>query len=127
MTTPQSRDTIAQLVDARNRGDIEATLALYEDHATLVAEAGKVVSGKNALREALVNFVAMKPKFTVIGSEIVVAGDLAMHCSHWSLHGTASDGQVFQLSGRSADVLRRQEDGNWLMALDNPWGTAILD
>lgn len=26
----------------------------------------------------------------------------------------------------TADVLRRQADGNWLFAIDNPWGTQLL-
>ena len=30
------------------------------------------------------------------------------------------------MSGRSSDILRRQPDGNWLIALDNPWGTDIV-
>lgn len=32
------KDVVKQLVDAVNRGDIEAALALYEPEATLVAE-----------------------------------------------------------------------------------------
>jgi len=30
------------------------------------------------------------------------------------------------MSGESTDVLRRQEDGRWLIVLDNPWGAQIL-
>ncbi len=30
------------------------------------------------------------------------------------------------MSGESTDVLRRQPDGRWLIALDNPWGVQIL-
>jgi len=31
-----------------------------------------------------------------------------------------------QMNGRSSDILRHQLDGNWLIALDNPWGTNIV-
>lgn len=44
----------------------------------------------------------------------------------WRLQGTAQDGTAFDLSGRTADVLRRQPDGGWLMAIDNPYGTDLL-
>jgi ketosteroid isomerase-like protein len=30
------------------------------------------------------------------------------------------------MAGESSDVLRRQRDGRWLIALDNPWGADLL-
>lgn len=45
-----------------------------------------------------------------------VAGDLALVHTRWSLEATAPDGAA----------LRRQPDGRWLIAIDNPWGTAVL-
>lgn len=29
-------------------------------------------------------------------------------------------------AGESSDILRRQADGRWLIALDNPWGAQVL-
>ena len=51
---------------------------------------------------------------------------MALFCSKWSLTGTGPDGKPMQLGGLSSDILRRQADGTWLIAIDNPWGTAIL-
>jgi ketosteroid isomerase-like protein len=31
------------------------------------------------------------------------------------------------MGGVSSDVLRRQHDGRWLIAVDNPWGATILE
>jgi ketosteroid isomerase-like protein len=51
------------------------------------------------------------------------SGDLALlHC-RWALSGTGPDGSPLNLSGTTADVVRRQADGTWLFAIDNPWGT----
>jgi ketosteroid isomerase-like protein len=52
--------------------------------------------------------------------------DLALYCSKWQLKGSSEDGSPIQYEGTSTDVLRRQADGSWLIAIDNPWGAAIL-
>jgi ketosteroid isomerase-like protein len=41
----------------------------------------------------------------------------------WSFTGTGPDGEPVKLTGRNADVLRRQSDGGWRFVIDNPWGT----
>jgi ketosteroid isomerase-like protein len=52
---------------------------------------------------------------------------MAFYCSDWSMSATDAKGNLIQMKGRTSDVLRRQADGTWLVAFDNPWGTAILD
>ena len=37
--------------------------------------------------------------------------------------GTGPNGTPVMLTGRYADVLRRQDDGSWRFVIDNPWGT----
>lgn len=52
------------------------------------------------------------------------AGDLARRCSCWTLGGTAPDGSAVALARRGAEVVRRQADGAWRLALDNPFAGA---
>ena len=47
-------------------------------------------------------------------------GLVLMH-SRWVLSGAGPDGQVTEQRGTSAEVLRRQPNGAWLYALDNPF------
>lgn len=126
MNTPTPLDAVTQLVDARNRGSLEEAIALYEPDATLVAQPGVVLSGSKAIRESLMRFAALRPAFESTARQIVESNGIALHCSQWSLRGTDPTGKVVQLAGRTADILRKQPDGNWLIALDNPWGTGIL-
>ena len=86
----------------------------------------RLATGTLALRAALAGFVALKPTLTSEAHQVVEAGDVALYCSRWSLRGTDPAGNPVKMSGRSSDILRRQSDGNWLIALDNPWGTDIL-
>jgi ketosteroid isomerase-like protein len=126
MRTITPLEAVTQFVQAMNRGDLETALSMYEPSACLVVKPGVVVTGSPALREALKGFAALKPVLTNTGQQIVEAGDVALSCAQWSLRGTDPAGNPVQMSGRSADILRRQSDGNWLIALDNPWGTDIV-
>ena len=48
----------------------------------------------------------------------VVSGTTAK----WVLEGTGPDGKPMRMEGQSAEVARRQPDGTWRFAIDNPHG-----
>jgi ketosteroid isomerase-like protein len=54
--------------------------------------------------------------------QVVYAGDVALVANRWVLDGTTPDGDPVRLAGRSADVLRRVSNGDWRIAIDDPWG-----
>jgi ketosteroid isomerase-like protein len=124
MLSPTPLILITQLIQARNHGDIETAVALFETNATLVVSPGNVVQGEEALRASLIQYKSLNANFEATHS-FVEAGDLALHCSHWSLIGIDPAGNAIKITSSSADVLRRQPDGNWRVALDNPWGTSL--
>lgn len=118
---PEECDTI--LVDAINKGDLEAALALYEPNARFVQESGEVVTGHPAIREEMKGFLALKPKFSIKVTEVQSAdGNIALTQAKWSVSGTDADGKPVTMSGRSAEVVRRQADGTWMFVIDNPRG-----
>jgi ketosteroid isomerase-like protein len=104
--------------------DLDGLLALYEPNATIMHQPGQVVSGTAAIREALADLLGLKPTFDMPEIKPAIrSGDLALLRSRWTLSGTGPDGSPVNLSGTTADVVRRQADGTWLFAIDNPWGT----
>ena len=40
----------------------------------------------------------------------------------WQLGMTGPDGKPVELAGRSVEVVRREPDGRWLFAIDEPFG-----
>ena len=53
---------------------------------------------------------------------VIKSGDLAVLYGEWSLTGGLDpDGNPVDLEGRSTDVMRRQSDGWWLDAIDDPY------
>ena len=123
--------TTATLFDAvvasRNRNDLAAYLGCYEYEATIVLQPGAVATGQEALRNFFSFYQSMKPTFTVVRREFIEGPEITLHLSSWTLTGTDADGKPIAWEGRTTDVLRKQSDGNWLVSLDNPWGTALLD
>ena len=118
---PEECDTL--LVEAINRGDLEAALALYEPNASFVQDSGEVITGLGAIRGVMQSFLALKPKFTLT-VKAVQSGDggLALLRAKWSLAGTGPDGKPVTMSGNSTEVVRRQSDGTWRFVIDNPRG-----
>ena len=51
-------------------------------------------------------------------------GDLALVTAQWQLAMTDQEGKTVTMNGQSVEVLRRQQDGRWLFAIDFPFGVA---
>ena len=119
-------DTVTQLVQAINRGDLAAAVALYESNAMLVVQPGQFARGAKEIRDALAGFVALKATLQSETERVLEADNIALYVGRWTLRGTDPVGQPVAMNGESTDVLRRQRDGRWLIVLDNPWGAQIL-
>lgn len=124
MRTPL--ETINRLVLAINQGDLTTAMALYEPDAILVAQPGQLARGASQVREALGGFVALQAKLSSEAQHVLEAGELAIYLGRWQLRGIDPSGGPVVLGGESTDVLRRQADGRWLIAIDNPWGAQLL-
>jgi uncharacterized protein (TIGR02246 family) len=114
---------LESIVIGINTGNLEALMTLYEPEAVFAAQPGALAHGLSGVRESLAGFIAMRGKLDLKVTHVLEAGGLALVTTVWSFAGTGPDGKPINLSARSADVLRRQEDGSWRFVIDNPWGT----
>jgi len=55
------------------------------------------------------------------GIHFVESGDLTLSKSKWSLSATSPEGEPIAIGGIGTDVFRRQADGGWLFAIDDPF------
>lgn len=118
-------ETMNQLFDAINAGDVERALTLYHPDGTFIPEPGKWATGIDAIRDAWSGLVASKTKVVIERHETVEAGDVALYSTRWSLSSTGPDGAAIRTNGKGAVVLRREPDGKWLIAIENPWTDAL--
>jgi hypothetical protein len=95
------------LVSRERAGDVDGMVALYEPHAVLDCGDGRLIRGREAIREFYAELVAMGRKFD-FGDQrpAIISGDLALTSTR------SLDGSV------TAEIARRQSDGTWLWVID---------
>ena len=94
-------------VERANAGDVEGLVALYESNATLACGDGEVVVGLDQIQKFFVNFLASRPQLSPSDqAPALCSGDLALTSSR------------LDNGGITAEIARRQPDGNWLWAVD---------
>jgi uncharacterized protein (TIGR02246 family) len=114
--------------DHVNAGDLEALVALYEPTCAIVQGDGGLTVGHDAIRAYFTRLLAMKPHIDLKMAKVVPAGDgLAMLYSDWRLTGNGPDGQPVVRAGRAVEVVRRQGDGTWRFAADDPFARGRVD
>jgi ketosteroid isomerase-like protein len=107
-----------------NSGDGELFDKLYRADA-ISNFSGQPLTGA-ARREFFKEFLATKPKLHAEVTHAWVAGDVALIGVRFTIDGTDRDGKPMHLEGTCTDVLRRGEDGRWLMAVDRPVAGSLL-
>lgn len=117
---------VESMTAAFHRGDIEGVMGSYEPGATVVFEPGAPITDPAVLREMFRGAFTLNPKFEYGGHEVYVTGDIAVHFAPWTMTGKAPDGTDVIDSGLSVAVLRKQEDGRWLILFDNPHGQRLM-
>ena len=101
----------------------------YTEDAVLVVKPGLEVKGKEAIKEAFIK-IANYFNNSVVPTQgkmlMVEAGDTVLVLSQTLLD--AENKESFEYSmDRRATYVYRKIDGKWLCAIDNSYGTTLLD
>ncbi|HKZ05326.1 MAG TPA: SgcJ/EcaC family oxidoreductase [Methylomirabilota bacterium] len=105
-----------------NAGNLEGLVALYEPTCAMVQRDGSLAVGHAAIRASLERLVAMKPRMDFRIIRVVPGGEgLAMVYNDWSFSAAGPDGQPVTRAGQAIEVVRRQPDGTWRLAADDPF------
>ena len=116
-------DVYPTLLKAFNAGDIDAIVACYESQACFVLKSGDTARGAVELRKMFQATLSYKPDLKLNVSKIIPAGDdLALVIVKWTSRTVSSSGETKVWAGTATDIVRRQPDGTWKLALDNPYG-----
>ena len=120
-TTPE--EVLNSIVEGINTGNIDSLMTLYESGACFATQPGQLAKSPESVRQCLLNFIDLKGNLDLKVKRVLQASDLALVATEWSFSGTGPDGSPVNMASKSADVLRRQDDGTWKFVIDNPWGT----
>ena len=126
MTAQTPGEVHLRWLRAINAGDIETLMTLYEPGATVVFGPGQVATGVDAIRAGNAGLLALRPHFDLRVAQVLIADDLALLLSPWTMSGTLPDGTPLALQGTTSDVVRRQPDGSWRFIIDHPMGSGSV-
>ena len=132
MITNELAASPAQLMtlfaERARQGDAAGLMALYEVGAVFEPQFGVVLRGADQIRPALLQLAAMRPRIEYAGDpDVVIVDDIAVVSNSWTMTAELPDGAIHGEGGVSADVLRRQSDGSWLVLIDQPRGASLIE
>jgi len=120
--TARPEDLYPALTEAYNAADLNALAALYDRKAAFVIKPGRVTANPEELRGALHYLLGLGARLSVDPRTFIRSDDVVLVLGTFTLSGRGDDGSPFERTSPFADVLRRQPDGRWLLAIDNPYG-----
>jgi ketosteroid isomerase-like protein len=109
------QDMNRTFAQARNAGDVDGLLSLFEPKA-VIQEVERRCASTEELRAHLKWLVALGGEMVSENNFAVEAGDLALLRADYAIY---QDGKI-TITGSSAEVVRRQSDGRWLYVIDYP-------
>jgi uncharacterized protein (TIGR02246 family) len=116
-------DVYPTYLKAFNAAEIDAIVACYEPEACFVSKSGRTTRGAVELRDLYRAMLSNGPQMKLDVRKIIPAGgDLALVIVDWTEVSSAGEAKLW--AGTATDILRRQPDGTWKIALDNPYGVA---
>jgi uncharacterized protein (TIGR02246 family) len=105
---------------ALNR-DLEKTVSYYADDASYLPPGAPIVVGKDAIRKAWANFLAIPGitlKTTTKKVDVGRSGDLAYEIGAWDMTLNDKDGKPVNSKGKYVVVWKKQPSGEWKAVLD---------
>src|SRR5262249_32443167 len=87
LSMSRQEDIHSRFATAFNSANLDAVMALYEPEASLVPQPRQVVRGHNAIRQALVQFMALKGTMQVKSVFTVHGPGVALMRGQWKLTG----------------------------------------
>jgi uncharacterized protein (TIGR02246 family) len=106
---------------AAGAGDAAAVASGYLPDARLLPPNAGTVEGREAIQKFWAGLLdAYRVRLDAVSDEIEGRGDLAYARGHYTLDGTAkaAGGAPLHDNGKFLEILRRQPDGSWRLAVD---------
>ncbi|GAT71912.1 YybH family protein [Microbacterium hydrocarbonoxydans] len=110
--------------DRFNARDLDGLMALNAPGVVFVPAPGHAVTGEDAVRGALEQFLGLNLPIAMTVRHVFESAGTGLAIADWSITGTGPDGSEIALAGTTADVAVHSEEHGWRYAVDNPFGTA---
>lgn len=123
------KQLITQADEAIRNEEFDKLMDFYTEDAVLVIMPGKLAHGKQEIKEAFIKIAAYF-KNSLVPTQgkmmTIEAGDTILVLSQTLLESDNQDESEYAMERRATYVYRKV-DGKWLCAIDNSYGTTLLD
>lgn len=123
------KQLITQADEAIRNEEFDKLMDFYTEDAVLVIMPGKLAHGKQEIKEAFIKIAAYF-KNSLVPTQgkmmTIEAGDTILVLSQTLLESDNQDESEYAMERRATYVYRKI-DGKWLCAIDNSYGTTLLD
>lgn len=123
--TPEG--AVAYFRNCIKEGDVEGALSCFHPIAVYIDRDGKAFRGLQQIEQAMKGICALKFNISGATPHITEVNDIAMWLDRWEMTGTTPDGHPINMAGHTSCIMKREEAGNWLWMVDNPFGSAVLE
>ncbi|GLC88931.1 YybH family protein [Lysinibacillus piscis] len=123
------KEVIKKCDMAIKQEDFDTLMNYYTDDAILVVKPGMIVRGKEEIKNA---FIAIAAYFnnSIVPTQgemiILEAGDTALVIAQTLLDADKDD-SAYSMDRRATYVFKRNSQGEWLCAIDNSYGTELIN
>lgn len=123
------KDFIKKCDLAIKQEDFDTLMNYYTEDAILVIKPGMIARGKEEIKKA---FIAIAKYFdnTLVPTQgemiILEAGDTALVISQTLLDADKNDND-YSMDRRATYVFKKDQQGEWLCAIDNSYGTDLIN
>ncbi|MED4454923.1 YybH family protein [Metabacillus fastidiosus] len=123
------KEVIKKCDIAIKQEDFETLMNYYTDDAILVVKPGMIARGKEEIKKA---FIGISKYFnnTLVPTQgemiILEAGDTALVISQTLLDADKNDNE-YSMDRRATYVFKKNLQGEWLCAIDNSYGTELIN
>ncbi len=111
-------EVLPRIIKLIYAGAFDEAMQLYADDCVMIEKPNVVLRGKAAIRQSLQAMVDSGNMLSVQMQDAVIVGDVAYSISDWQM----TKNGVTVAVAKATDLLRKTQDGKWLMLLDNPFG-----
>ncbi|MED4531562.1 YybH family protein [Metabacillus fastidiosus] len=123
------KEVIKKCDIAIKQEDFDTLMNYYTDDAILVVKPEMIARGKEEIKKA---FIAISKYFnnTLMPTQgemiILEAGDTALVISQTLLDADKNDNE-YSMDRRATYVFKKNSQGEWLCAIDNSYGTELIN
>ena len=107
-------------------GDAAGALGCFHPEAVYIDRDGRELRGLEQISMAMNEICRLHLDIQGEAPHVTVVNDLAMWLDQWEMTGTAPDEHPIHMTGHTSCIMKKNEDGEWLWLVDNPFGSAIL-